>query len=113
MTGQGSKDAMDSMWKERARQVADHILAEGYYIPLWNAVKHTKPISSCTKAEALRPFQDFWEALPDSPAIRRGPFFDICDLAEEYCFGTDGDEEAAARTIDTVADRIAPKEVKK
>lgn len=112
MTGQGSKDAMDSMWKERAAQVARHIVEEGYYIGRWDRVKHKKPIAECTKAEALRPFQDFWEALPDSPAIRQGPFFDICDLAEEYCFGTDGDEEAASRTIDTVADRIGPKEEK-
>lgn len=24
----------------------------------------------------------FWEALPDSPQIRRGPFFQLCDIAE-------------------------------
>lgn len=25
---------------------------------------------------------DFWEALPDSPSIRRPPFFQVCDIAE-------------------------------
>lgn len=27
----------------------------------------------------------FWLALPDSPSIRRQPFFDLCDIAE-HCF---------------------------
>jgi hypothetical protein len=27
--------------------------------------------------------QTFWEALPDTPAIRTGPFFKICDVAEK------------------------------
>ncbi|WP_407306968.1 hypothetical protein [Acinetobacter sp.] len=25
---------------------------------------------------------DFWEALPDSPSIRREPFFALCNIAE-------------------------------
>lgn len=28
---------------------------------------------------------DFWLALPDSPSIRRQPFFALCDIAEK-CF---------------------------
>lgn len=28
---------------------------------------------------------DFWLALPDSPSIRRQPFFALCDIAE-HCF---------------------------
>lgn len=28
---------------------------------------------------------NFWLALPDSPSIRRQPFFDLCDIAE-HCF---------------------------
>lgn len=31
-------------------------------------------------------FQCLWEELPDQPAIRRKPFFDVCDIAELYCF---------------------------
>jgi hypothetical protein len=27
-------------------------------------------------------WNDFWLALPDHPAIRRAPFYEICDLAE-------------------------------
>lgn len=28
-------------------------------------------------------WNDFWFELPDSPAIHRSPFYDICDLCEE------------------------------
>lgn len=31
-------------------------------------------------------FQHLWEELPDQPSIRAKPFFDICDIAELYCF---------------------------
>jgi len=29
-------------------------------------------------------WDDFWYNLPDSPEIRTGPFFDICNLCENY-----------------------------
>lgn len=81
------------------------IEAEGYYPEIWAQVKHDRPIINCTVAEALAPFQDFWEALPDSPAIRFGPFFTICDLASEFC---SLDDEALQRTVDqTVANALA------
>jgi hypothetical protein len=28
-------------------------------------------------------WNDFWIELPDTAAIRRAPFFDICNLAEQ------------------------------
>lgn len=34
---------------------------------------------------------NFWLALPDSPSIRRQPFFALCDIAEK-CFD-EGEEE--------------------
>jgi len=35
-----------------------------------------------TDKQIIRMCHDFWEALPDSPAIRRGPFFALCNIAE-------------------------------
>jgi len=58
----------------------------GYYLPLWETVKHKQRPEECKcSAELLKPFQLFWEALPDSKSIRRMPFWRICDLAELYC----------------------------
>lgn len=34
-------------------------------------------------------YQRLWEALPDSPRIRYGAFFQICLFAADYCFGED------------------------
>lgn len=34
--------------------------------------------------------QEFWELLPDSPSIRFGAFFKLCDFAEDWCFGDHG-----------------------
>jgi len=42
------------------------------------------------KAEKIGEWcQTFWEALPDSGAIRREPFFKIRDIAKWQCFGDD------------------------
>jgi hypothetical protein len=34
--------------------------------------------------------QFFWEELPDSPAIRKGAFFELCNFAEDYTYGDHG-----------------------
>jgi hypothetical protein len=34
--------------------------------------------------------QYFWEELPDNAVIRRGPFFKLCDFAEDFTFGDHG-----------------------
>lgn len=72
---------------EQARVCVEQIENDDYYPARWVKVKHVKPLEQCNREELLKPFQDLWEILPDSPAIRCGPFFKICDLAEEYCFG--------------------------
>lgn len=33
--------------------------------------------------------QTMWEMLPDSPIIRQSGFFQLCNIAEEFCFGDD------------------------
>ncbi len=76
------------------RKVIQAIHDENYFVLRWEQVKHKKPLEEYTSLkEVLEPFQLFWEALPDSPAIHRAPFTAICALAEEYCFGTLTGEE--------------------
>jgi hypothetical protein len=72
----------------QANACIERIEKEHYYPRIWDRVKNPIPPSEAkTREEILKQFQDFWEALPDSPEIRTGAFFPICDLAEEYCFG--------------------------
>ena len=37
-----------------------------------------------TTEEILLFWQRYWHSLPDSPTIRREPFYLICDIAENY-----------------------------
>lgn len=76
----------------KVQDVIDAIYREDYYIMKWLAVKHTKPLTGLTVEELLKPFQDFWSSLPETLSIRRFPFFQVCDLAESYCFGLIHDE---------------------
>ena len=74
---------------------------EDYYLSLWDAVKHTKPLSAHTLDSLLKPFQDFWNMLPESKSIRRVPFFGVCDLAEAYCFDLVHEPDELAHVVDT------------
>lgn len=74
------------------QSVIDSIWRADYYLPQWDAVRHANALSGLTLEEILKPFRDFWNQLPESKAIRRDPFFDVCDLAEAYCFGLIHDE---------------------
>lgn len=76
----------------RVQEVIDAIFREDYYVNNWSVVKHAKPLTGSTIEELLKPFQDFWSSLPESMAIRRSPFFAVCDLAEVYAFGLIHDE---------------------
>lgn len=76
-------------WIEQVRATVREIHTHHYFLDRWMTVEHKKPLHACTKAELLEPFQRFWELLPDKPAIRVHPFYQVCDLAEEYCFGED------------------------
>lgn len=54
------------------------------------AIRLDSPITTLGQAKAFCQFcQFFWSDLPDSPSIRHGAFFTICDFAEFYCFGDD------------------------
>ena len=72
--------------RTRVKEVIRCIHADNYYIPIWELSKHDKDVDLIDNTwELLEPFQDFWERLPDDSDIRRYPFFQICDLAEEFC----------------------------
>lgn len=74
-------------WRAQVEHVIREIHHHGYFVDRWTKVEHKKPLQQCSKSELLAPFQHFWELLPDHAGIRTHPFFLVCDLAEEYCFG--------------------------
>ena len=76
----------------KVSQCVEAINGAQYYLHIWKNVSHTKPLNECTRNELLKPFQDFWEKLPDKQEIRGYPFFLICDLAEEYLMGDEDDQ---------------------
>lgn len=94
-----SKEAQLADHRQKVQEVIKQIYAYDYFVAGWQEVKHKKPLEECSTEELLRPFQDFWSLLPDSRSCRREPFFAICDLAEEYCFG-DWREEVTPRCSD-------------
>lgn len=75
------------IWLSKALDVIASIYEQDFYVSIWESVAHKQPITELEKRDILKPFQDFWNTLPDTPYIRREPFFAICDLAEEYMFG--------------------------
>lgn len=49
----------------------------------WNESKFEQSISERDRAGVQTELHRLWSELPDSPEIRRGPFFDVCDLLSE------------------------------
>lgn len=95
-----TSDDLSDWWLQAAIDADKAIHAEGYYLDIWAKVRPTLPWSELTKKEALKPFQRFWEELPDSPAIHRHPFNSICNLAEEFVeMDTTGEELARTAAI--------------
>lgn len=76
---------------EQHAKVMDLVYAHDYYIDLFKSTREHY-IQRGMKMNTPYFWNDFWLALPDTPAIRRAPFFDICDLAEGiYEYDTDTD----------------------
>jgi hypothetical protein len=53
---------------------------EQYYVHIVDHFAKTMQVK--TEGDVYAFWNRVWDALPDSPAIRRSPFFQICDLAE-------------------------------
>lgn len=63
------------------------IIDEQYYVQLWRGLLVARNISETmigyhSDHELILLCQAMWEALPDSPDIRRHPFFQLCNIAE-------------------------------
>jgi hypothetical protein len=76
--------------QEKAKLLQARIFTEEYYETLFCKVlvKHNMSTASIDKHEStdrqlVKMFNDFWMLLPDSPIIRQGPFFELCDICEE------------------------------
>jgi len=82
--------------QRQAMELQDAIFAEVYYERIYLAAlgKHNMSTASIDQSEftdeqLVSMANTFWFALPDSPSIRREPFFQLCSIAE-HCF--DGPE---------------------
>lgn len=77
---------------EYHKLVLERVLAYDYFVYLLTAVQKTYPDHEhlTDPNEICMFWNEFWGKLPDSPSIRRDPFFDICEMAEgSYLEGFD------------------------
>lgn len=65
------------------------LYSEDYYVNLYeySLAKHEMSYAGVSRylysdKKIVAMCNDFWMALPDDPAIRRRPFFLLCDIAE-------------------------------
>lgn len=73
---------------EMMAQVQTDIYAEDYYVNLYREVLRQRSVThdqissgALTDEQVVSLANRFWERLPDSMAIRRDPFFVLCDVA--------------------------------
>lgn len=64
------------------------IFNEGYYTDLWCKALEKHGVTAATidqqsSASLISLANTFWWYLPDSAAIRTGPFWELCDIAEQ------------------------------
>jgi len=67
--------------EEHAR-VIELVYAHDYYVDIFKTVRQYY-IDRNMKMNTPYFWNDFWIELPDIAAIRRAPFWDICNLAEQ------------------------------
>lgn len=58
--------------------LVQRVIDEDYYSKILNHLEEPK-----TDAEIINFWHNFWDYLPDSFSIQRGPFWEICDMAEK------------------------------
>jgi hypothetical protein len=86
MTQQEFDERSQALWLSPAFK----LYMAAYPISFFEALERTK---KRTGVEPTDPkfftsyWQILWERLPDHHSVRRGPFFEICDLAEFNVFG--------------------------
>lgn len=79
----------DQTYPQAVAALQTQIYSEQYYVEryqdaLRKNVLTSKGVEEATygSEELTEMLNDFWFSLPDSPAIRTGPFFLLCDLCE-------------------------------
>lgn len=67
--------------REEHDALVDKVFAYDYYVHIFQKLD-LEYIDQKKDQQTAEFWNDFWIYLPDHPAIRREPFFDICDIAE-------------------------------
>lgn len=70
--------------KQRSLEIQKQIYDNRYYTSIYNnlLMKSYMHFETASDADIISFWNDFWFELPDSPAIHRVPFYDICDICE-------------------------------
>ena len=77
----------------------NQIVEQDYYVDTLDSTLDSLAINLDTAHKMTNPediqsfWNELWYRLPDSKLIRRGPFFNICDLAEGAYLAEDFGEE--------------------
>jgi hypothetical protein len=75
-------------YQARSQQLLTSILAAEYYLSILTRIigpldAAPAKLESMADGQLNSMWNDFWWKLPDSPVIRTGPFYVLCDLCEE------------------------------
>lgn len=76
----------------------DQVIKENYYVDLYqralkayNMTQEDIKNFAYNDAKIVDMTNSFWFELPESPAVRRDPFWALCNIAE-HCFDDEVDE---------------------
>jgi len=75
--------------QQLSKQLQDQIFKEHYYVDLYgytleraNLTAEDVEDEKLSSKQLTSLWRKFWFSLPDHSAIRRGPFFTLCDICE-------------------------------
>lgn len=78
--------------QQQMKHLQEQIINTDYYADLYHNCLYAASVypdmvklGHLDDSKIVEIANDFWLALPDSAAIRRAPFFLLCDIAE-HCF---------------------------
>jgi len=70
-------------------ELQDRIFKEHYYISIYGFILEKLNLTTAqieagdiVDKDLLEMWSDFYFAIPDLPSVRRGPFFQLCDICE-------------------------------
>lgn len=75
--------------KERVAALQKQILDQDYYVAEWLRCLNQKKMTPASvdrqehdERKLVLVCNHFWMLLPENPAVRTGPFFELCSIAE-------------------------------